>query len=378
MYDRGPFNIALDEFAGSSFVTSEAVDEMQLEARRKKDPFFINGFGNNYSEPIKWKVDLTFENNVEVEFNIINSICDPIVPVSGNVYNLWPELSKYKERMTSALPRGSLKKDMLIGLKDLYKVLYTKIDVDKCKIKINKELGLKLEETFFGYVLKGGVTSALICDVGISRVKKVNENVNLCREIPMDHLLDKIFNQEICDNTIVDEDRKNTKFDSLSKQIFDENYKILRIDNDTYRFRVKLNRLPKEYYPIIDGNKYIPSVMVQNNKLEARLNNFNNQQLKSDFKDRIHGLIDDGVMKYVGEWDKCKERFNGVQENRKENILLPWQLVVNESKRSSETGSLRACLDASVQNKLLFRGSCNMTDITEMLIKWRVAKGGVR
>ena len=53
--------------------------------------------------------------------------------------------------------------------------------------------------------------------------------------------------------------------------------------------------------------------------------------------------------------------------------MLPWQLV-QKDEGNSDTGKLRACLDATIQNKLLFRGENKMADVTTMAIKWRTAK----
>ena len=51
-----------------------------------------------------------------------------------------------------------------------------------------------------------------------------------------------------------------------------------------------------------------------------------------------------------------KYKFEGVQKKKgAENLLLPWQLV-QKDEGNSDTGKLRACLDATIQNKLLFRG----------------------
>lgn len=50
-------------------------------------------------------------------------------------------------------------------------------------------------------------------------------------------------------------------------------------------------------------------------------------------------------------------------------------MVVNEKDfGSSEAGKLRACLDATMQNKVLFRGESKMADVTTITIKQRVAK----
>ena len=67
--EKGPFNIALDEFAGSSFITNSAAEALNLEATEKQEPFCINGFGNHYTDIIDEYVVITFQNSVNVEFN---------------------------------------------------------------------------------------------------------------------------------------------------------------------------------------------------------------------------------------------------------------------------------------------------------------------
>ena len=145
---------------------------------------------------------ITFQNSVNVEFNLIETICDPIMPVTANVFNFWPELLRFQDQMTTKIPRPSLQVDMLIGLKDLYRVLYKNMTTNPV-VRINEKSGLKLEETYFGYLLKGGINNALIYEIGTTRMKKNYEVVNLCREIPMDHLLEKIFDQELMNLVVI-------------------------------------------------------------------------------------------------------------------------------------------------------------------------------
>ena len=48
--EKGSFNIALDEFAGSSFITNSAAEALNFEATAKQAPYCINGIGNHYPE----------------------------------------------------------------------------------------------------------------------------------------------------------------------------------------------------------------------------------------------------------------------------------------------------------------------------------------
>ena len=63
-----------------------------------------------------------------------------------------------------------------------------------------------------------------------------------------------------------DGEPEDTKFNILGKRIFTENYKIKEKDGKR-RFIVKLNRLPPEYYPSVNGRDYLNSVIVRNKKL---------------------------------------------------------------------------------------------------------------
>ena len=156
--------------AGSSFITNSAAEALNLEATEKQEPFCINGFGNHYTDVIDEYVVITFQNSVNVEFNLIETICDPIMPVTANVFNFWPELLRFQDQMTTKIPRPSLQVDMLLGLKDLYRVLYTNMTTNPV-VRINEKSGLKLEETYFGYLLKGGINNALIYEIGTTRMK---------------------------------------------------------------------------------------------------------------------------------------------------------------------------------------------------------------
>ena len=88
------------------------------------------------------------------------------------------------------------------------------------------------------------------------------------------------------------------------------------------RFIVKLNRLPPEFYPSVNGRDYLNSVIVRNKKLEENLEMF--PEKKNDFHQRIHTLIDEGSLQFVGKWKDVKPRFKRIpsKEGRKFNSPL--------------------------------------------------------
>ena len=124
--------------------------------------------------------------------------------------------------------------------------------------------------------------------------------------------------------------------------------------------------MPPEYYPTVNGRDYLNSVIVRNKKLEENLERY--PEKKKDFHKRIQCLIEDGSLQFVGKWKDVKPRFEGVQAKGSENLVLPWQLV-KKSGEGSEMGKLRACLDATMQNMLLFRGENRMTVVVTLSIK---------
>lgn len=60
-------------------------------------------------------------------------------------------------------------------------------------------------------------------------------------------------------------------------------------------------------------------------------------------------------------WKDLTPTFEGVQERGAGDLILPEQLVKKDSV-SSETSKLGACLDANVQNRIVFKGEHNMED----------------
>ena len=91
----------------------------------------------------------------------------------------------------------------------------------------------------------------------------------------MDVLLERIFKSELDEN-----ETKTTKFNELSEKIFKENVRVEE-ENGKRRFVVKLNRLPPEFYPSVNGRDYLNQVIARNKKLEDNLERY--QGKKKEF-----------------------------------------------------------------------------------------------
>ena len=57
-----------------------------------------------------------------------------------------------------------------------------------------------------------------------------------------------------------------------------------------------------------------------------------NGVLKKGVHERVQALIDDGIIKEVGNWEDHKGKFLKPQTKENEKILLPWQCVIDSSK----------------------------------------------
>ena len=107
--------------------------------------------------------------------------------------------------------------------------------------------------------------------------------------------------------------------------------------------------------------------------MEKRLAHLRNKKLKEGVHDRIKDLIKDEMLELVGDWKSYKPEFNKDQEPGKENILLPWQTVI-DSNKTSEHSKIRMCLDGTESNKLLYKIEADMPDLQDILISWKTAK----
>ena len=126
--------------------------------------------------------------------------------------------------------------------------------------------------------------------------------------------------------------------------------------------------MPSEFTPNINGTALTRQALTRFYALEKRLRK--NKNLKEQLHERIEDLIKDEVWEKVGSFEEHKAMFEGIQEQGKERIILPMQLVVDQQKTST-TGSLRCCLDATQANKLLHRGVMELKPLAPLLMKWR-------
>ena len=58
-------------------------------------------------------------------------------------------------------------------------------------------ISMRLDPSYFGFVLKGGVGSPVEWD---GNAKVIQDKVRVCREAPMDQLLERIFKNELEDH----------------------------------------------------------------------------------------------------------------------------------------------------------------------------------
>ena len=85
-----------------------------------------------------------------------------------------------------------------------------------------------------------------------------------------------------------------------------------------------MTRLPDDLYPeTVDGVKITNQALSRYYALENRLHAQRNGVLKKGVHERIQALIDDGIIKEVGNWDDHKEKFLKPQAKENEDILLP-------------------------------------------------------
>ena len=111
--------------------------------------------------------------------------------------------------------------------------------------------------------------------------------------------------------------------------------------------------------------------------MEKRLAHPRNKKLKEGVHDRIKDLIKDEMLELVGDWKSYKPEFNKDQEPGKENILLPWQTVI-DSNKTSEHSKIRMCLDGTESNKLLYKIEADMPGLQDILISWKLQRNGAQ
>ena len=208
----------MDEFAGLSYATERVCAKLNLEIQKLPEEIVVEGFGGITSEPIDRFSTITFQNGAKIEVNVVSEICDALPPVSEQVFKIWPDIEEYKENLSAPIPRGEESVDVLVGLKDMFKLMYTNYYGAEIKVRTNRNFSMRLDPSFFGMILKGGLGSPVEWE-GAKRKRR--DIVRLCRETPMDVLLERIFKSELDEN-----ETKTTKFNELSEKIFKENVRV--------------------------------------------------------------------------------------------------------------------------------------------------------
>ena len=215
-------NVVLDEFAELSYATEKTVSNLKLAIRELPEKVVVEGFGGTLSDPIDKFAEITFKNGATIACNIVNEICDELPPVTNNIFRIWPELQQYKNELSAPVPRKAEAVNVLIGLKDMFTFMYTNYYEDELKVRTNPSFSMRLDPSFYGYIIKGGVGRPVDWD----GKKQIRDIARVCREIPMDGLLERIFKTELDDHR----EPEDTKFNILGKRIFTENYKIKEKD----------------------------------------------------------------------------------------------------------------------------------------------------
>ena len=119
-------------------------------------------------------------------------------------------------------------------------------------------------------------------------------------------LLNKVFKTDICEKDIKDKSQMQQK----ALERFNEIHTLIPQDDGNFRFKIKVTRIPDDLYPeTVDGVKITNQALSRYYALENQLHAQGNGVLKKGVHERIQALIDDGIIKEVGNWEDHKEKF---------------------------------------------------------------------
>ena len=139
------------------------------------------------------------------------------------------------------------------------------------------------------------------------------------KETPLDILLKKVVDVQNDDQHTSNEEDKS----ALQKRAYDEfNNETERIPNQdgTFRYKIKLTRLPEHLYPSkVDGLKISGTAINRFTSLENRLQHPRNAKLRAGVHERVNDLIQEGMMKEVGPWDDHKNKFLKIRSQAKKS-----------------------------------------------------------
>ena len=105
----------------------------------------------------------------------------------------------------------------------------------------------------------------------------------------------------------------------MSVENFNQNHEIRELCDGTKRFAVRLNRLPLENRPIIEGTlKY---ALARWKQLENRLRK--EQLLEKQFTEKFEDFLDQGTIYYEGTLNDVKQQFERkVRQGKKQCLPL--------------------------------------------------------
>ena len=170
----------------------------------------VEGFGGTLSDLIDKFATITFKNDAKISANIVTEICDAIPPVTDHIFRIWPELQQYINKLSAPVPRKAEAVDVQVVLRDMFAFMYKNHFEDDSKVRTNPSFSMRLDASFFGYIIKGEVGSP----VEWNGKKRIQDIARVCREITMDQLLERIFRAELEDK----KEPEDTKFNILGKK----------------------------------------------------------------------------------------------------------------------------------------------------------------
>ena len=88
---------------------------------------------------------------------------------------------------------------------------------------------------------------------------------------------------------------------------FNQTHVLIPQDDGSFRFKIKVTRLPDDLYPEnVDGVKITNQALSRYYALEKRLHSQRNGVLKKEVQERVQALIDEGIIKEIGNWEDHK------------------------------------------------------------------------
>ena len=256
--------------------------------------------------------------------------------MTSQIFEEFPHLLQHRRQLSTRIPRSDTEVDAIIGVKDKPKLalkhdsindMYSGCSRNPCVMK-NADFTIssviQVQPTIFGDIVEGGMNTSIeeylpfykkkesgvdkVNDDNPSRVNKTNDNVNesilAIKDVPLDVLLNKVFQTDIGEKDIKDKSQMQQK----ALERFNQTHTLIPQDDGNFRFKIKVTRLPDDLYPeTVDGVKITNQALSRYYALENRLHAQRNGVLKKGVHERIQALIDDGIIKEIGNWDDHKE-----------------------------------------------------------------------